>query len=454
MLVSLKIKNWCSFKEEASFSMENSKERRFSDTLINLEDSAKSSLLPITAIYGYNASGKSSFFKALKFIKDFITKPRVYSDPINVIPFKLDEKSQKLPSAFEIEFFSKSPNKVVRYSFSANSSEIFSEKLEIKTARSYRTVYERNNHKIDIDLSFKYTDEKEKILVQALSEKVPKNTLFLTVCAMQDIKFLAKVYSWFKLRLILVSPTTRFTKIPAAVIQNDTSLEKDNKSDPLLGLNQMISKLDLGVNSLKHEDIPFASLGLSDKNISDIKEHLKYVKFIKLANPNNTDVIIYKKNNELVASRLLAIHKDALGNNVKFELTEESDGTRRLIDISPLLLDLIGGSNGLVIVIDEFDRSLNPLLTRKIIQMYLERARDRNLNDGRKIKIQFIFTCHDISLLDQDIMRRDEYWVINKNNKGESSLSRISEMKKGLRFDQKLRDNYLNGEFGKPNFLK
>ena len=454
MLVSLKIKNWCSFKEEASFSMENSKERRFSDTLINLEDSAKSSLLPITAIYGYNASGKSSFFKALKFIKDFITKPRVYSDPINVIPFKLDEKSQKLPSAFEIEFFSKSPNKVVRYSFSANSSEIFSEKLEIKTARSYRTVYERNNHKIDIDLSFKYTDEKEKILVQALSEKVPKNTLFLTVCAMQDIKFLAKVYSWFKLRLILVSPTTRFTKIPAAVIQNDTSLEKDNKSDPLLGLNQMISKLDLGVNSLKHEDIPFASLGLSDKNISDIQEHLKYVKFIKLANPNNTDVIIYKKNNELVASRLLAIHKDALGNNVKFELTEESDGTRRLIDISPLLLDLIGGSNGLVIVIDEFDRSLNPLLTRKIIQMYLERARDRNLNDGRKIKIQFIFTCHDISLLDQDIMRRDEYWVINKNNKGESSLSRISEMKKGLRFDQKLRDNYLNGEFGKPNFLK
>lgn len=46
--------------------------------------------------------------------------------------------------------------------------------------------------------------------------------------------------------------------------------------------------------------------------------------------------------------------------------------------------------------------------------MYLERARDRNLKDGRKIKIQFIFTCHDISLLDQDIMRRDEYWVINK----------------------------------------
>lgn len=112
---------------------------------------------------------------------------------------------------------------------------------------------------------------------------------------MQDIKFLAKVYIWFKLRLILVSPTTRFTKIPAAVIQNDDNLEKDNKSDPLLGVNQIISKLDLGVNSLKHEDIPFASLGLSDKNISDIKEHLKYGKFIKLANPNNTDVIIYKK---------------------------------------------------------------------------------------------------------------------------------------------------------------
>lgn len=454
MLVSLKIKNWCSFKEEASFSMENSKERRFSDTLINLEDSSKSSLLPITAIYGYNASGKSSFFKAINFIKDFITRPRVYSDPINVIPFKLDGKSQNFPSAFEIEFFSKPLNKVIRYSFSANLSEIFSEKLEIKTARSYRTVYERNNHKIDIDLSFKYTDEKEKILVQALSEKVPKNTLFLTVCAMQDIKFLAKIYIWFKLRLILVSPTTRYTKIPVAVIQNGTSLEKDNKSDPLLGLNQMISKLDLGVNSLKHEDIPFASLNLPDKFISEIKEHLKYGKFIKLATTNNTDVIIYKKNNELVASRLLAIHKDALGNNVNFELTEESDGTRRLIDISPLLLDLIGGSNDLVIVIDEFDRSLNPLLTRKIIQMYLERARDRNLNDGRKIKIQFIFTCHDISLLDQDIMRRDEYWVINKNAKGESSLSRISEMKKGLRFDQKLRDNYLNGEFGKPNFLK
>ena len=120
-----------------------------------------------------------------------------------------------------------------------------------------------------------------------------------------------------------------------------------------------------------------------------------------------------------------------------FSLGDESDGTQRIFDYIPLILDLIQGEK--VFVIDEMERSLHPALMRKLIELFFKYSNN--------ISTQLIFTTHESTLMDQDLLRRDEIWLMEKNEKGISSLSRLDETF-NLRFDKELEKSYLKGLFG------
>lgn len=125
-----------------------------------------------------------------------------------------------------------------------------------------------------------------------------------------------------------------------------------------------------------------------------------------------------------------------------FSLGDESDGTQRIFDYIPLILDLIQGEK--VFVIDEMERSLHPALMRKLIELFFKYSNN--------ISTQLIFTTHESTLMDQDLLRRDEIWLIEKDKEGVSSLNRLDE-KFNLRFDKELERSYLKGLFGaSPDF--
>ena len=143
------------------------------------------------------------------------------------------------------------------------------------------------------------------------------------------------------------------------------------------------------------------------------------------------------------AKKLQTIHNiiDQDGKEY-FSLGDESDGTQRIFDYIPLILDLIQGDK--VFVIDEMERSLHPALMRKLIELFFKYSNN--------ISTQLIFTTHESTLMDQDLLRRDEIWLIEKNGDGVSSLNRLDE-KFSLRFDKELERSYLKGLFGaSPNF--
>ena len=87
-----------------------------------------------------------------------------------------------------------------------------------------------------------------------------------------------------------------------------------------------------------------------------------------------------------------------------FSLGDESDGTKRLFDYIPLILDLIQG--GKVFIVDEMERSLHPSLIKQIILLFYKHSKD--------VSSQLIFTTHESSLMDQKIFRRDEIWLMKK----------------------------------------
>ena len=120
--------------------------------------------------------------------------------------------------------------------------------------------------------------------------------------------------------------------------------------------------------------------------------------------------------------------------DVLFRLSEESDGTVRVLD----LLEILLAGEGKTYVIDELDRCLHPSLTYKFVETFLQVAEERN--------IQLIVTTHESRLLDFELLRRDEIWFVNKNKSGKSDVYSLEEY--NARFDQKIDKAYLEGRYG------
>ena len=120
--------------------------------------------------------------------------------------------------------------------------------------------------------------------------------------------------------------------------------------------------------------------------------------------------------------------------NILFNLSEESDGTIRILD----LLEVLLSDKGKTYVIDELDRCLHPNLTYKFVETFLKLAEQK--------KIQLIVTTHESRLMDFELLRRDEIWFVNKRKSGETDIYSLEEY--NARFDQKIDKAYLEGRYG------
>jgi uncharacterized protein len=136
----------------------------------------------------------------------------------------------------------------------------------------------------------------------------------------------------------------------------------------------------------------------------------------------------------------VTFHPKADGTEVKFEIRQESDGSQRVIDLLPAFLELSSQTAGKVFIIDEVDRSLHTLLTRRLLDAYLASC-------STETRTQLLFTTHDVLLMDQQLLRRDEMWVAERDANGASSLLSISEYK-DVRYDKDIRKSYLQGRLG------
>jgi hypothetical protein len=134
------------------------------------------------------------------------------------------------------------------------------------------------------------------------------------------------------------------------------------------------------------------------------------------------------------------MHQDDSGKMVPFQFADESDGTRRLLDILPAFIMLGEKRYSTTFVIDELDRSLHPNLTRNLVEAFLSCRNESS-------RTQLIFTTHDAQLMTQDLLRRDEIWVTERDGLGASKLVAFSEFK-DVRSDRDIRKSYLRGRMG------
>lgn len=424
MLISFSVENWQSFREKATLSLVASKEEQHKERIYK-PDKFKLRLLPTAAIYGANASGKTKFFKALLFAQQFILS---ISQPDTLIPieyFKLDPACANQPSNFTFELLIN--DSLYEFSFSVTQQKVIEEKLIQIFPYSQKTIYDRQLGESNIFSALGIKSEELQRL-KFVFQGTRDNQLFLTNSVYQNIEIFKPIYNWFKENLVLISPMTSFGRF-------DQLINKDHHLHT--SVNNTLFQLDTGITRLGSEEIPTMNLPLSPDITNKILEGQS---IIAKSLDGDKRFIVSRKEGALKIEKLVAYHKGFTQEEIPFNLDEESAGTLRVIDLLPGFFDLTNKKQSKTYFIDELDRCLHTLLTYKLLEIYLSSCTEQNGS-------QLIFTTHDVLLMDQELLRRDEIWIAEKDEKGCSTLISLAEYK-GIRYDKDIRKSYLQGRFG------
>jgi AAA15 family ATPase/GTPase len=301
---------------------------------------------------------------------------------------------------------------------------VLEEKLILVTnSRSEKILYDRRDGYPNFDDSLAKKD-----FLQFAFQGTRDNQLFLTNSVSQKVDEFRPVYDWFKDMLELVAPNdARFGSF-------EPFLDEEH---PLYStMNEALQQLDTGITQLGSEEIPIEDIPFYEFLKIEFQKNIKEDMAVRL----NNHCVVTNKGGKLIAKKLMAHHSMVDGTQAKFEIRQESDGSQRVIDLLPAFLDLSQHDSKKVYVIDEVDRSLHTLLTRRLLESYLASC-------STETRSQLLLTTHDVLLMDQQLLRRDEMWVAERNAAGTSTLFSFSEYK-DVRYDKDIRKSYLQGRLG------
>ena len=423
MLISFTVENWLSFKERSTFSMVASREKQHANRVPRIKD-YKMSLLPVAAIYGGNASGKTNLFKALNFAKNLIVRGTQPESHIPVEPFRLDPACLKAPTLLCFELFIE--NRCYEFGFKVTSEKVVEEWLVEIRKTTEKELYHRHGDQIHFA-----PELKKKQFLRFAFQGTRDNQLFLTNAVHQKVETFKPIYKWFRDKLVLIAPDSRFGQLDI-VLQKDHPMSRQ--------MSKTLRQLDTGIARLGDEYIELDNLPVPEKLRQQLMGDLSEGDQVDFrVEPDQERFLITKKDGQIKARKLVSYHNNTQGEEIRFEITHESDGTRRAIDLLPAFLDLIGGTDK-VYAIDELDRSLHTLLFQSLLNGYLD-----SMDQGARS--QLLFTTHDVLLMDQKIFRRDEMWVTERDPMGCASLIAFSDYK-DIRADKDIRKSYLQGRIG------
>ena len=424
MLISLSVENWLSFRDRATFSMVASREKQHLDRVPRIKK-YNMRLLPIAAIYGGNASGKTNFFKALSFARYLVVKGTQPEAMIAAEPYRLDPTFTKRPTRLAFELFI--DGRCYDFGFRVTREHVVEEWLAEILKTTEKELYRRKEGEIEFSPELK----KNQFLKFAF-QGTRDNQLFLTNAVNQKVERFKHIYDWFRDSLVMIAPDSRFEPFERFF----------QEEHPLYShMNLTLKHLDTGISRLGGEKVVFDSLALPENLKTKLREEIPEGATVRLlTEPGHERFAILRRNGELEARKLVSFHSDSKGDEIRFDMKQESDGTQRAIDLIPAFLELAAASTGKVFVIDEIDRSLHTLLTRELLAGYLESCTP----DSRS---QLLLTTHDLLLMDQKLFRRDEMWVTERDSLGCSSLLSFSDYK-DMRYDKDIRKSYLQGRLG------
>ncbi len=423
MIIDLKLKNWMSFRDETEFTFIATKERQLKSRVPKIRISPVLCASPVAVLYGGNASGKTNLFRLFAFLKSMVVNPwREDGKEIPLSVFALSERSTKEPTEITLSFLALD-DRIYTLRIVLTKNAVIEESLALVKESGEKLLYSRKNNTVKLHLA---SIEKNKD-AQAYVRLIAKNQLFIGVAGGR-IPQLKVPYQWFRNQLTLINTHSTFRGFWDMFSSEPTDIEY------LAGL---LKQLDTGICKLDMEESTFSALPIKESE-AQLKEYLDDGASVEL-NFNGLRYVITKKADQLTVKKMVSYHKNSGGELVKFDLSQESEGSLRLLDILPAFIDLERKDSHKVYVIDEMDRSWHYALSRRLLGIYLSHCSENS-------RAQLFFSTHDLMLMDQSLFRRDEIWVVERNTEGVSTLFSLANC--GVRYDKDIRKLYLQGALG------
>lgn len=399
MIAEFKIKNFYSLRDEQTLSFIPTNDDTSRD--IYTEEVADGvSLLKIGCIYGSNASGKTNILKALDFFTQFMINDDLNKgDEIGIVPFLLDDVSQKERTQFEMTFYLN--HEKYKLNLVLDNNVIYEETLlvysSVQPTMLYKRTYNAEKDATDIVFGGKVG------LIKKSREAIEGNTFNKrTVIAAFGKSNVEKsrlnlVYEFFSQRI-------------APIMHPQSSLMGFTKRRITRDRNGKLKKFIL--HFLKASDFNISDIAIHEEEVNITPEMELMIKNTS-GMPEKAKEEILKKGT-LRSDEMFFVHHT---NNGDKELGEEleSRGTKRYMGLATILYDLL--VHGVILPIDEIETSIHYELLSYFIKVFLVNSKRGG---------QLIVSTHDINLLDEDYIRRDVIWFTDKNDGGETQLIRLS----------------------------
>lgn len=388
MLLDFEISNWACFKAPASFTMQATGEKRNKSTLADIGSRSRPiRIVPVAAIYGNNAAGKSQWVLALDFLRRLVLGE--YKNPAATVqPFRFDETTATAPTTMKLQLLA--GGKTYELEIAVAGNGIRSERLAAFNSRLTvaKLLYRRGGNRLE---ESHIADVSYGALYR--SRDIDSASLFLSIAVRggAEDNDLRAVFAWFRDTLNIILPSSAYVPVG-----NFTG-----ESEIACRTNQYLARFDTGILRIDSEPIQLPPLP------SEEQEELR-----RLMRPGEKglfrrgDLLFELENGRISASRLVGVHRTR-GGISSLRLQNESDGTYRMIDLIPILCKATQTMGGAVYVIDEIDRSLHSMVTAAIVEDFLAACSPAS-------RIQLVFTTHDLSLMRGTLLRHDEMCRVEK----------------------------------------
>ncbi len=398
MLCQFTVKNYKSIRDEMTFDMQAAAISEHENNIIRDKDGEL--FLPISAIYGPNGGGKSNVLEAMHTLASKVLRPlyatgdkeeRIFLQKRLLIePFAFSKETKSQPTEFEIFF----RTEIAEYRY----------KLHImKDVVNYESL-----DRVKLDTG------RRSALFERDTEEISLKGVFSKLKASEDLSATLPLLSYL------------------GITYKKNEVVKD-----------VLDWFEYGIDFLNYGN-PIEELRMAVSNSEDVKQLM--LDMIQEMDLDIVDFRVVEDEND----RIDVYTKHLVdGYETELNLLEESSGTRKLFSLMPFIAGCL--LTGTVLVIDELDAKIHPVLLRHIIMMF----NDMSIN---KKKAQLIFTSHDLSTMNNEVFRRDEIWFVAKGNAQNSKLYSLVEFKnekgESVRKDAKFDKQYLEGKYGADPYLK
>ena len=431
MILRVILKNFLSFNERVQFDMfPNMKRTSLSNHIKVLVD--RLPVLKMAAIYGSNGAGKSNLLKGINFLKAVATNKNFLDrEHLEKYIFALKENTGTMPIELVIEFVTQSGVPFI-YSVEIMNTGITFETLQVSGLGSEenQNIFTRKDGKIEYAVT---PSDEVSNMVLGWIEKYPFASLLTINNDMPVLtdKNIGIAQKWFEDELTIIGLHS-FNPALIGIFKNDKEINQF--------ASELFKVIDLGIDGIKVETENFEDW-MSTHDISNLPmDKLKGMRsgvLSEVVDFRNTRANTVEDGVQKISQMMFRQFAEK-GFLKDMDIQAQSDGTVRLLSLVPALYDAMKSAK--TVLVDELDHSIHPHLVRELVRYF----------STQETNGQLIFTTHQTCLLNQDFLRTDEVWMVEKKDGGSHMYSLIDFK---IHNTINIENGYMEGRYGAIPFI-